>query len=274
MISQVLYVCEQNHPSLEEMRQQSPVHAHDHIELSVILNGEAYYTIHNKAYTLRKGDLVLFTPNTPHSVRLMPQGHYRDLHLAYTSLPENLSTLLTQSQNGFLLVKLGSDKKHFFSLCDELLLEYHSRKPDWSMMIYAISLQLLSLLYREVEQETSTASAYMSNMGYPDKHKVVAFITDYIDKNYMKDISLELFAKNMYLSQVYISKIFKEETGSSPINYLIKTRLSKAKELLEEQNLPIKIVSGQVGYEDAYHFSKLFKKYYGYAPSDLKKKNK
>ncbi|MEG0387843.1 MAG: AraC family transcriptional regulator, partial [Niameybacter sp.] len=81
-------------------------------------------------------------------------------------------------------------------------------------------------------------------------------------------------SKNMYLSPVYISKIFKEETGTSPINYLIQIRLEKAKEILEKNDMPINLVAKSVGYEDAYYFSKLFKKYYGSAPSAYSKQIK
>lgn len=79
----------------------------------------------------------------------------------------------------------------------------------------------------------------------------------------------------MYLSPVYISKLFKEETGDSPINYLIKIRLEKAKEVLEGQEpVSIRSVANQVGYEDVYHFSKLFKKYYGISPLNYSKQIK
>ena len=91
-----------------------------------------------------------------------------------------------------------------------------------------------------------------------------------MNDNYMNDISLDKISKNMYLSPVYISKIFKEEIGDSPINYLIKIRLSKAEELLKDNTLPVKVVAKRVGYNDAYHFSKLFKKYYGIAPSSFR----
>ena len=78
----------------------------------------------------------------------------------------------------------------------------------------------------------------------------------------------------MYLSPVYISKIFKEIMGDSPINYLIKIRLSKAKELLNNSNTPIKTIAKMIGYNDPYYFSKLFKKYYGISPNKFKEKQK
>jgi transcriptional regulator GlxA family with amidase domain len=59
--------------------------------------------------------------------------------------------------------------------------------------------------------------------------------------------------------------------GESPINYLIKVRLSKARELLLEDRLSIKAVAMMVGYDDVYHFSKLFKKYHNIPPSKVRK---
>ena len=76
----------------------------------------------------------------------------------------------------------------------------------------------------------------------------------------------------MYVSPFYISKVFKSETGDAPIRHLINIRLEKAKELLENgSGDSIQEVAGKVGYDDAYHFSKLFKKKYGISPSTVKK---
>lgn len=73
---------------------------------------------------------------------------------------------------------------------------------------------------------------------------------------------------------MYISKIFKEETGDSLINYLIKIRLEKASFLLKKnKEISIKEISLLVGYEDAYYFSKLFKKYYSFSPLQFKREN-
>ena len=59
----------------------------------------------------------------------------------------------------------------------------------------------------------------------------------------------------------------------SPINYLIKVRLEKARVILENDTSgSIKNIANAVGYEDVYHFSKLFKKYYGFSPLNYKKR--
>lgn len=77
----------------------------------------------------------------------------------------------------------------------------------------------------------------------------------------------------MYLSPFYISKIFKSETGDAPIRHLINIRLEKAREMLENGwDGSIQETAAAVGYDDAYHFSKLFKKKYGISPSQARRK--
>ena len=97
-------------------------------------------------------------------------------------------------------------------------------------------------------------------------------IVNYFSDHYAEKISLDQIAENMYLSPFYISRIFKSETGDTPIRYLIDIRLEHAKEILESGNYTsIQEVAAQVGYDDAYHFSKLFKKKYDVPPSKIGK---
>lgn len=94
----------------------------------------------------------------------------------------------------------------------------------------------------------------------------------YFPKHYQERISLDQIARNMYLSTFYMSKIFKSETGDTPINYLIGLRMEKARELLvTSPGLSIQNVAEYVGYDDAYHFSKLFKKHFGAAPTKYRR---
>ena len=88
----------------------------------------------------------------------------------------------------------------------------------------------------------------------------------------MKKISVDDIARSTYLSTTYITKIYKEVTGDTPINYLINLRLEKARDILEEGHFSIQAVAKKVGYDDPYYFSKLFKKKFGCSPSSYKRK--
>jgi len=89
---------------------------------------------------------------------------------------------------------------------------------------------------------------------------------DYIRKNYMKKITLEEVASQVYLSPAYFSKVFKEEMNTNFNNYLNKIRIEMSKKLLLDDSLSLVDISNYVGYEDQSYFSKVFKKMVGISP--------
>ena len=91
------------------------------------------------------------------------------------------------------------------------------------------------------------------------KRNLVNHTIYYLETHHDEEITLEQLAEMLYVTPTYLSKTFKAATGVGPINYLIQIRLNHAKELLKNDSLSVKEVAKTVGYEDAYHFSKLFK---------------
>ena len=135
-------------------------------------------------------------------------------------------------------------------------------------------MKLIALFLKETNYVKNKKKFDRYDFPFYDKSNVVKIILEYFDTNYMKNISLDDMSRNMYISSVYISKVFKEKTGESPINYLINLRLEKAKDLLISTESPVKAIAQSVGYSDAYYFSKLFKKYYGNSPCKFRLINK
>ena len=135
-------------------------------------------------------------------------------------------------------------------------------------MLRTYLVQILLLLIREQSEAVRPKKGYAFES--VSKKYVVEQICNYFEDHYAEKISLDQIAENMYLSPFYISKIFKSETGDTPIHYLIDIRLERAREILEKGECnSIQEVAAAVGYEDAYHFSKLFKKKYNVPPSKI-----
>ena len=90
----------------------------------------------------------------------------------------------------------------------------------------------------------------------------------------MKKLSLDQIARNMYLSPFsHIQNFYKSETGDTPINHLIKSGWKRPGFCLTSRRMPAyRTLPLCVGYDDAYHFSKLFKKHFGESPSKYRKK--
>ena len=97
-------------------------------------------------------------------------------------------------------------------------------------------------------------------------------VKQYIQKNYMYDISISQIAEQFGLTANYLSTIFKRKTGEKFIDYLTKIRLEAGKKLLVQNvSASVSDVALMVGYNSSRHFSALFQKYTGETPSVYRK---
>jgi two-component system response regulator YesN len=92
----------------------------------------------------------------------------------------------------------------------------------------------------------------------------------YIERNLSKELSLEEVADMLGLNASYFSQLFKQMTGETFVHYRIKRRMELAKKLLAAPHHKITDVSYEVGYADHPHFTKTFKKFTGYTPSEYR----
>lgn len=101
----------------------------------------------------------------------------------------------------------------------------------------------------------------------------VSKMIDYVNKNYMKDISLDEVAEAVNLHPNYASSLFKKELGSSFIQYLNSYKINKAKTLIDANvELSFDKVAEMVGYENSCRFIKVFKKYCNITPGEYRNK--
>lgn len=111
---------------------------------------------------------------------------------------------------------------------------------------------------------------------YPDaKHaNIIHRCIQYIGTHYAEPLTLEEMAKSVCLSPDYLSRIFKQETGSTFNRYLTNVRITKAKELIRRSNLRLTDISLMVGYDDQSYFTKVFKRTAQISPSEYAKKSR
>lgn len=100
---------------------------------------------------------------------------------------------------------------------------------------------------------------------------VASIICDYIDQHYADDINRNSLAEIVYLDPDYTGRLFKKEIGTSLGNYIIQKRISVAKDLLINTDLPVNFISDKVGYGNYSYFTKLFKKETDFTPVEYRK---
>lgn len=105
-------------------------------------------------------------------------------------------------------------------------------------------------------------------------NKVVSEIINSMHENLSnQDLSLSGIAKEFFLNSSYLSRIFKQETGCTFVEYLTKLRIEKALSLFKETELMLYEVAEQVGIPDPNYFGKCFKKQIGMSVNDYKKQS-
>lgn len=93
----------------------------------------------------------------------------------------------------------------------------------------------------------------------------------YMEKHYMKKLTLYQVSSYLELSEGYLSKLFTQETGKSFVRHLTDLRIHKAKGLLTGTNMKVYEICEAVGYENVEHFSRVFKKIVGSSPKQYKR---
>ncbi|MNZ91735.1 HTH-type transcriptional activator Btr [compost metagenome] len=93
----------------------------------------------------------------------------------------------------------------------------------------------------------------------------------YIRAHYRDNFTLGQLAEQFDLNPAYLSRVFKKMKSVSPLDLLIELKIEEAKRLIQANPRSLfKDVAFQLGYEDAFHFSKLFKKWTGVTPTEYK----
>jgi YesN/AraC family two-component response regulator len=88
----------------------------------------------------------------------------------------------------------------------------------------------------------------------------------YVKDNYTNNISLDDLSREFGYNRNYICNMFSKYLNTSFSKYVTKLRMEKAVDLLNDNLLMKKEIANKLGYKDYYHFYKVFKEYFGYAP--------
>lgn len=95
---------------------------------------------------------------------------------------------------------------------------------------------------------------------------------DFIDLNYIEEISLTQIAQVAHMSSFYFCKMFKKETGLNFTEYLSRVRVEKAKTMLLNRNKRVSEIAYDVGFQTLTHFNRTFKSILGVSPSEYRDK--
>lgn len=221
-------------------------------------SGTGYFEVDNKVYTLKKGDAFVIYPGQKIKYYSDDDSSWLYAWIAFsgTYAEGYLDQAGFSSQNP-IIRNVGGEPSEITKRC----LQYAEAQSCSTLRLSAFVLEFLAKI-----QEAIPHQAQM----IPARERYVAAAISYMKLYYKDFINISSVADYLGLNRSYFYKIFKASTGISPIDYLSRIRIEKAKQLIASGE-SIGAAASAVGISDIYYFSRLFSKITGISPSEYKK---
>jgi AraC-like DNA-binding protein/mannose-6-phosphate isomerase-like protein (cupin superfamily) len=256
-IPKLLYICyaEPEHTMLPRT-----MHMHDDMmEIVFIKEGSGRHLIGDQQYSIRKGDLLIYNSSVLHDEYANSETPMRVYCCGISNLKlKGLSTNHLVSKDASYLLHSGEQAATIESLLEVMVSQIKEGKPGAEEICSYLLSALLTLIL-QIPQDNSVVVK-------PEECLRSNRIKDYIDKHYLENITLDSIAQALCISSYYLAHLFKEATGYSPIQYIIRRRIGEAQSLLINTNYSVTQIAGMVGYDNTNYFTTLFSKTVGMSP--------
>lgn len=244
-------------------------HFHQNPEIIYVLDGSVEAEVESEKYTIEKGDVLLINANKRHSLRVTSGDLLlAQFYINFTMLAESMGT------NRILFwCNSAEDKNDAYEklkkVLDRILGRYYSRELEGGFYLSSICYEAVYLLtsYFMVRADDARLKEQLN----PDSSRIFE-IQNYVQSNYMKQISLNDLAQKLYLTNAYLSKYIKKRFGLSFIEYVNNVRLFHAVEDLLHSERKITRIAMDNGFPTTAAFNKAFKEIYHMTPSAYRTK--
>ena len=242
------------------------------IETSYIANGGFWSEFEGRKYKIEGNTVCLYMPDmevinyseNDDYVRMLDVAFYVDKmdYESFECVSKNDWNTVKDKYSDYIIIPF---KMKFENMNESIVKAFYTiiqlqskSSVGGELLKVAEWFRVLSLINDEARRLLSLDFEYSNSMVYLRK------IEKYVQNNYSKRITLGDIAKEVEISQSYLCRIFKENLNETFVSYLNKTRVNKARELLNvNKELKASEIAEKVGFCDLRYMNKMFKRYYG-----------
>lgn len=249
---------------------------HNYWEMVYVDKGCVSVCCGDEEITLTQGEAVFHRPNEFHSIRAFNSSPnffvisfvckskaMREFVGLRTSLNKTLqsfiSSIVKEARRTYVLPKNDPDMK--------CLVMRENASVAGVQLVKTYLEQLLILLIRERSEELADNDL---PKGSAENH-VISAVRKYIADNAEKTIYISELCSYLGYSKSYISKVFKEQTGTTINAYTLEVKITYAKNLIREGNLSFSEISDRLSFDNPQYFSRVFKRVTGMSPTEFKR---
>ncbi|MGI6192009.1 MAG: helix-turn-helix domain-containing protein [Christensenellales bacterium] len=222
-------------------------------------------TVAGREYKLKKGDLLVIRPweevfGYPSEkkygkyINISIKKDFFERTAAQTAGGEPFSFKQMQGRySAQLLDIVGNFQRE--------IMDYGQAYP---LMLESICTQLVFQLIRDLHSKAHASKAGKEN-------QYIRAAIELMEKHYNSNISINDICRLIYLSPCHFKRVFKEHTGQSPYQYLMRIRIEKSKELLKSTDDSVEEVARRCGFVNSGHFATVFKRHFNLSPTEFRK---
>lgn len=223
--------------------------------LIYVVQGKFHFEYRNQSFDALPGDVVLMDLSEPHSYSAHDGLEFMYMHFSGANSNDLCRYYLSKSEP-LLHTKKNLLIKNFLR---NTLAFYEMNKYesiiDTSMRVY----KCIQLLFANEDVYAFKNSEAVE--------QILLYIHDHLNEK----LTLQVLADLVHLSPYYLSRLFKKETGLSPIDYIINVRMNEAKLLLITTDQSISEIALEVGYASGISFTNVFTNKIGCAPKQFRR---
>lgn len=232
-----------------------------YVKMIFIHNGTATLTFKNSSAPVRKNQIILINPNVDYYWDLEDQSAIEITEIGIQGLEFSEVNDSEAEFSHYIHNEADVENEPFISaLTDEIA----NKKLGYEEVAKRyVEIILIHLLRNE--------RFSIRNSLNKKNHKEIQIVKNFMKINYHKNITLDDLVELVHINKFYLIRIFKQEVGMSPIDYLIHIRIDEAQKMLRNTNIAIADIAHLVGFQSPSHFSKTFRELSNMTPSQYRR---
>lgn len=240
-------------------------HSHQAVELIYVIEGCAKLQTGTEAFEMKKDALVLVNSGQKHSMKILESGLLFRVYMPY-----GLLTSLCGEDYVFFVcnsvMNLQSSYQKVRAVIEDMVIEYLNNDGKITAAQLSLSYALAAELLENYKADKDKLSLCFESTGNERLDKAL----HYIQLHYAQPVSLSDIAGSLHISDSYLSRFFKNETGKNFVDYVNDVRLEHALWDLMNTERPMTVIAVDNGFSTPSVFCRLFKKKYGATPTEYK----
>jgi AraC-like DNA-binding protein len=248
-------------------------HLIEHYGLFYVLRGKGWLDLDGQRLDMRAGDLFCTRPG----MRVSAGHDPKDAVTVFsTGFVLNRSGVADPFQrfNWPARMRLSPERRRRFqALFMELTSEHNAQTLAGGLAARGALFTLFAEALR-LSADTSLEMVFRDGQKGGGEETRLAAVLEFIDRNLAKPLTLAALAREAHLSPVYFAALFRKLMQRTPMSYLRQRRMELARMLLASPEKSIEAVAREVGFADPFHFSRVFRRATGLAPSAFREQLK